>query len=299
MKERYFLSGGSGFIGSHFKERLGGNWISYDLLNGLDIHDLDALCDAMEGCDIVVHLASNPDIAKAVTDPTIDFRQGTELTQNILEAMRLTGVKTILYASGSGVYGNPERDPFIAIREVSRLQPISPYGASKLAGEALICAYCHMFGFKGRCFRFANIVGPRQTHGICLDFVRKLRQDPKKLEILGDGKQSKSYLHVDDAVDAMLAALADPILFRTYNVSTYKYDEHDLLSVNRIADMACEVLDLKGVEYHYSGGSGGWKGDVPVVRLNTARIRTLGWRNRYSSAEAVRMALTALAEEIR
>ena len=142
------------------------------------------------------HFASNPDIAKAVTQPDIDFWEGTFLTQNLLEAMRVAGVPRLIYASGSGVYGDTGQT---AVTETySPLLPISTYGASKLACEALICSYTHMFDLHGVAFRFANVVGPRQTHGVAYDFIRRLREHPTPLEILGDGRQSKSYIHVDD-----------------------------------------------------------------------------------------------------
>ena len=149
----------------------------------------------MDGHDVVIHLASNPDIARAATEPDIDFRQGTALTHNVVEAMRTTSAKRILYASGSGVYG--DLGTVEASEDHGPLLPVSTYGASKLAGEALISCYAYMFGLSGCAFRFGNVVGPRQTHGVGFDFVRRLLADPRALRILGDGSQSKSYIHVD------------------------------------------------------------------------------------------------------
>ena len=169
-----------------------------------DVKDLETLIEAARGHDAVVHLASNPDIARAATEPSIDFDEGTLLTHHVLEAMRVAGVERILYASGSGVYGDLGETE--ADEDWGPLVPISTYGASKLAGEALISAYSFMFGLSGRAFRFGNVVGPRQTHGVGFDFVRALLADPTRLRILGDGTQSKSYIHVDDVIDAMLAA---------------------------------------------------------------------------------------------
>ncbi len=162
------------------------------------------LVDAMKGCATVIHLASNPDIARATTEPAIDFDAGTFLTHRVVEAMRLSGARRILYASGSGVYG--DLGDLIVDEDHGPLLPISTYGASKLAGEALISAYAHMFGLTGCVFRFGNVVGPHQTHGVGFDFIRRLLKDPSHLRILGDGRQSKSYVHVRDVIDAVLLA---------------------------------------------------------------------------------------------
>ena len=249
----------------------------------------------MAGHDVVVHLASNPDIARAMTDPAVDFDEGTLLTHHVVEAMRRTGTPRVLYASGSGVYGD------LGEREIDEdwgpLAPISTYGASKLAGEALISAYSFMFGLSGRIFRFGNVVGPRQTHGVGFDFVRRLLEDPTRLQILGDGRQSKSYVHVEDVINAVLVAdrraTGD---YEAFNVATGDY-----ITVTEIADLAAEIvgLDPSHVEYVYTGGARGWRGDVPVVRLNTDRIRALGWTNRHSSREALHDSMLALFEEAR
>ncbi len=153
----------------------------------------------MEGHDTVIHLASNPDIARAAVEPDIDFREGTFLTQQIVEAMRRTGTPNLLYASGSGVYGDLKDHE--AQEDFGPLVPVSTYGASKLAGEALIASYCAMFDLRACAFRFGNVVGARQTHGVGFDFIRRLRVQPDRLRILGDGLQSKSYIHVDDVIE--------------------------------------------------------------------------------------------------
>ena len=231
--KRYFIVGGAGFIGSHFADHLladagvtavtlydnfssGREWHYEHHLSDPrmkiirnDVGSLPALTSAMVGHDVVIHLASNPDIARAVTEPEIDFYQGTQLTNNVVEAMRRTGIPRLLYASGSGVYG--EIGSTEAYEDIGPLIPVSTYGASKLAGEALISSYCYMFGLSARVFRFGNVVGPRQTHGVGFDFVRRLNADPTELRILGDGKQSKSYIHVYDVVNAVLAADANDV----------------------------------------------------------------------------------------
>lgn len=188
--------------------------------------------------------------------------------------MRVCGVEWILYASGSGVYGD------LGEREIDEdygsLLPISTYGDRKLAGEALIASYCFMFGLSGCAFRFGNVVGPRQTHGVGLDFVRQLLQDPRVLQIPGDRAQSKSYIHVEDVVSAVLLAdVKTGSHYQVYNVATGDY-----ITVTEIAQIAASVtgLDPGAVRFVYAGDNRGWKDDVPIVRLNTDRIRELGWR---------------------
>ncbi|EDY19957.1 NAD-dependent epimerase/dehydratase [Chthoniobacter flavus Ellin428] len=259
-----------------------------------DLKDAKAVTAAMQGCETVVHLAANPDIAKAATQPDIDFWEGTYLAQNVVEAMRINGVRNILYTSGSGVYGE---NPGVAFAEsYGPCFPISPYAASKLACEALISAYCYMFDMKGRAFRFANVVGPRQTHGVGYDFIRRLRADPTQLRILGDGTQCKSYIHVEDILAAVfLAAEKSTERFDLFNVAT-----DDYITVREIADIAVGVSGLApgSVRYDFTGGDRGWKGDVPVVRFDVTKIKALGWRTARSSAEAVRDAIVAMREEI-
>jgi UDP-glucose 4-epimerase len=312
---RYFLVGGAGFIGGHFVDRLiqgadVANVTIYDnfssgrewhferhvgspklrVVRG-DANNLRTLREAMQNHDVVIHLASNPDIARAATEPAIDFDQGTLLTHNVVEAMRLTGAVQILYASGSGVYG--DLGEVEAHEDHGPLVPISTYGASKLAGEALISAYSHMFGLQGCVYRFANVVGERQTHGVGFDFLRQLESSPSRLRILGDGTQSKSYIHVSDVIDAVLLAAAVPgaAPFRTYNVGTGDY-----ITVREIAELAVECMGLPagGTEFVFTGGDRGWAGDVPIVRLNTARIRALGWRNQMTSREALKASMVGM-----
>jgi UDP-glucose 4-epimerase len=317
--KRYFIVGGGGFIGSHFTDRLlghaattgvtiydnfssGRKW-HYDKhlddprlsVSEGDAKDLATLSEALKGHDVVIHLASNPDIAKAVSQPDIDFYEGTLLTQQVLEAMRRTGVTTVLYASGSGVYGDLHETEATEDHPVGR--PISTYGASKIACEAMISAYCFMFGLRGRAFRFGNVVGPRQTHGVGFDFLHRLLRDPSRLDILGDGRQSKSYIHVEDVVDAVLRAAGTPEpAFDVFNVATGDY-----ITVTEIAQLAVDCIGLAPgtVQYRYSGGDRGWKGDVPIVRLATSHIRSLGWAPRRSSREAMRDAMRSMLADIR
>jgi UDP-glucose 4-epimerase len=316
---RYLIVGGAGFIGGHFSDHLlaqtsvervtvydnfssGREWhvaahhddTRFAVIRD-DVGNLSALCDAMEGCDTVIHLASNPDIAAAATNPMIDFDQGTLLTQNVVEAMRRTGTRQILYASGSGVYG--DLGEFEPNEDYGPMIPVSTYGASKLAGEALISSYCAMFGLTGCAFRFGNVVGPRQTHGVGFDFLRQLLVDVADLTILGDGNQSKSYIHVSDVIAAvLLAAQMSESPFSTYNVATGDY-----VTVNEIAELAIAAVggSLERTRLRYTGGDRGWRGDVPIVRLNTERIRGLGWSNVMNTREALASSLEALLIDLK
>ena len=315
---RWLVVGGAGFIGGHFIRRLLSdpdvervtvfdNFTSgrvEHLEGGVhdprlavvrgDVKELEPLVDAAAGHDVAVHLASNPDIARAATEPAIDFDEGTLLTHHVLEALRRASVGRILYASGSGVYG--DIGEIEADEDRGPLVPISTYGASKLAGEALISAYSFMFGLTGRVFRFGNVVGPWQTHGVGLYFVRRLLAEPTRLSILGDGSQSKSYVYMDDVIEAMLVASATTEPFGAFNVATGDY-----VTVAEIAQLAVEAvgLDPASVRFEYSGGDRGWKGDVPIVRLSIDRMRSLGWSPARTSTEALRDSMAALVDAIR
>jgi UDP-glucose 4-epimerase len=316
---RICLVGGAGFIGSHFVDRLltsdateqvsvydnfssGREWHLAQHQNDsrldvvkADVRDLEELVRAMDGHDTVVHLASNPDIARAATDPAVDFDQGTLLTHHVAEAARRGGVQRILYASGSGVYGDLGEHE--VAEDYGPLVPISTYGASKLAGEALFASYAAMFGLTVRAFRFGNVVGPHQTHGVGYDFVRRLLDDPTQLRILGDGKQSKSYIHVSDVIAAvLLAAQRARTPFEVFNVATGDY-----VTVTEIAELAMAVVGLQAgsTRFDYTGSDRGWKGDVPVVRINTDRIRTLGWSNERTGRQALQASMESMAVDAR
>jgi UDP-glucose 4-epimerase len=317
MGEKFFIVGGAGFIGSHFCDQLlsdpntagvtlydnftsGREWHfahhlsdpRFEVVRG-EVADMELLTSSLIGHDTAIHLASNPDIAKAVTEPDIDFREGTALTNSVIECMRRAGVKTILYASGSGVYG--DTGELSVAENYTPMRPISTYGASKLAGEALIASYSYMFDMRGYCFRFGNVVGARQTHGVGFDFIRRLLDDPTQLRILGDGSQLKSYIAVQDVVSAVLTAYRTSKLpFDIFNVATGDY-----ITVTEIADLAQEVLEISGVRYDYTGGDRGWKGDVPIVRIEIGHIESLGWQCENSTREALRKSLVAMATEAR
>lgn len=302
--------GGVGFIGGHLVERLrktpGVERIRvYDrnARNGIDPDfppveffreeiATGALTDLMRGCDTVFHLAANADIARAATEPSLDFWQGTHLTQIVLEAMRETGAKRLFYTSGSGVYGDRGAQ---RVHEDMPARPVSPYGAAKASSEAMICAYSAMFGICASIFRFANVVGPRQTHGVAYDFIRKLKADPTRLEILGNGLQSKSYIHVSDVLNAMmLVEEKQHDLCDTWNVAT-----QDWINVSEIAALVVASMSLvfKQPDITYTGGPVGWKGDVPVTRFDCRKIEALGWKPEHNSGSAVFHSILAMVRE--
>ena len=312
MNKTFFLAGGAGFIGSHMAEsrlkackkarvKIFDNFSSgkAEFLRPLkeslrlnitrgDIKNTASLIKAMNNCDIVYHFAANPDIAKAVKQPDIDFWEGTYLTQNILEAMRINKVKKIFYTSGSGVYGENVSVKFS--EKYGPCMPISTYGASKLACEALIGSYVHMFDITARIFRFANVVGPKQTHGVAFDFIKKLKINPKKLTILGNGLQNKSYIHIDDVLSAIhMSDINNSNKIEIFNVAS-----EDYINVRDIADIVCKEMSLKKVTYLYTGGDRGWKGDVPIVRFDCSKIRKTGWKPMRNSSEAVTAAVRSM-----
>lgn len=247
-----------------------------------DLYDPD-ICDAAKNIDVTFLFAANPDIARAAIEPDIDFHQGTALTQIVLEAIRRAGCPRLMYASGSGVYGDV--NDLEVSEDFSPMEPISTYGASKLGCEVLISSYCHMFGLKASAFRFGNVVGGRQTHGVAYDFIKRLRINPGYLDILGDGTQSKPYVFIDDVMDAMgLVLNSQNKSFDVFNVAPLDYT-----NVTEIANMVLDqmLIPRSACELRYGVGNRGWKGDVPIVRLNTNKIRSLGWRNKLSSAGAI------------
>jgi UDP-glucose 4-epimerase len=313
---KYFVAGGAGFIGAHLVNHLldttsatvtvfdnfstGRKWAFFERANdprlvivAKDARDQAGLVEAINGHDVVYHFAANSDIARAATEPAIDFNNGTLLTHNLLEAMRETGVGRILFTSGSGVYG--EVPPVPIPEEYPRMIPISTYGASKLASESLISAYCHMFDITGTVFRFANVVGPHQTHGVAYDFLRRVAKDPTRLKIFGDGRQTKPYIHIDDVLAAFRLMEREQVAgYDVFNVGT-----EDSLTVHEIADMVVERMGLSDVHYEFTGGSRGWKADVPFYQLDTRKIRSRGWSSGRNSREAVTAAVDSMIRDLK
>jgi UDP-glucose 4-epimerase len=267
---------------AHLLDRPGFRFVEGDLL---DPATLDAALTGGDGAvETVYHLAANPDVKFAPGDATDkDLRQNTICTYNVLESMRRHGVHRLAFASTSAIYGICERQP---IAEDQAARPISLYGATKLGCEAMIGAFQHLFGIDCWIFRFANVVGPkvRKRGGTVIgDFISKLRRDPTRLQVLGDGRQAKSYLLSAECVEAMLFAVEHaPRGLNVFNLGC-----HDSLCVTNIARMVAAAMGLSGVQYEYTGGEGGWPGDVPRFRLDVSAINRLGWRAHCSSREAV------------
>jgi UDP-glucose 4-epimerase len=312
ITKRCFVTGGCGFIGSHLVDRLmkDSSVTVYDNLSSgkkeyiqrhfgkkgfrfikADLLDKKKLIRAISGADIVFHMAANPDIRIGQVDPEVDFRQGAVATYNLLEAMRLAGVKKIVFASSSTVFGETKVRP--TPEDYAPMQPISVYGANKLACEGMISAYCHMFGMQAWILRFANIVGSRGTHGILVDFMRKLEKSRKQLEVLGNGKQRKSYLLVEDLVDGMLFALEHA----KQEVNIFNLGTQDDIKISEIAGIVLERMGLSKKLIRYTGGIRGWPGDVALMLLDTSKMRRLGWRVRYGSRHAVTKAADDLIRE--
>ncbi len=298
-----FVSGGAGFIGSHLIDRLmaeNHEVIVYDNLSlgskekiehhldkknfkfiESDLLDLEKLKHAMTGADIVFHLAANSDISN--NDVTnIDLKQGTIVTYNVLESMRFNNIKKIVFSSTSAIYGEADIKP--TPENYGPLLPISFYGASKLACEGLISSFCHNFNFQAWMFRFANIIGSRGSHGILPDFVKKLNENPKELEILGDGSQKKPYLEVKNCVDGILFGWKNS----NKQINYFNLGCIGATDVVTIADTIVQELGLKNVKYNFTGGKRGWPGDVAEVAFDVSKINRLGWKARYTSDEAVR-----------
>jgi len=299
---RYVVTGGAGFVGSNLVDRLlaaGHTVVAYDnfstgrreliepasqldafqLIEG-DILDLDRLTDAVRGSDFVFHLAANADVRFGTQHPRKDLDQNTIGTFTVLEAMRAAGVRRIGFASTGSIYGEPEVFP---TPEAAPF-PVqtSLYGASKLAGEALIQAYCEGFGFQAYIFRFVSILGERYSHGHVFDFYKSLRQNPRELRVLGNGLQRKSYLYVQDCIDAIFLAIVraqDKV--NVFNLGTDEYCQ--------VNDSIGWITDRLGLTptLNYQGGERGWIGDSPFIFLDCSRIRSLGWKPTLSIREAV------------
>ncbi|MDD1742819.1 MAG: NAD-dependent epimerase/dehydratase family protein [Methanotrichaceae archaeon] len=305
------VTGGAGFIGSHLVDRLISNNrvtvldnlssgkkehlahhldnLNFTLIEA-DLFDTTILDEAVKNQDIIFHLAANPDVRLGVDNTLVHLQQNVLATYNLLEAMRRYEVKKIGFTSTSTVYGEASEVP--TPESYGPLKPISLYGASKLAGEALISSYCHTFDMQSWIFRFANIVGERGTHGVLVDFIRKLRANPNVLEILGSGRQIKSYLEVNDCVEAMVYCVEHS--YEQTNI--FNIGAQDYIDVTTIADIVVESMGLSNVNYRYTGGldGRGWKGDIKVMLLSVEAIMRLGWRPKHNSAESIKEAVKAL-----
>jgi UDP-glucose 4-epimerase len=258
-----------------------------------DLLELPRVKRLVRGCNVVFHMAANSDISRGARETQLDLSLGTLTTCNVLEAMRLAGVRDIVFASTSAVYGLARVKP--TPEDYGPLLPISLYGASKLAAEGFITAFCHNFGLRAWIYRFANIVGPNGTHGALFDFIRRLRNDPRRLRILGDGRQAKPYLHVSECVGGMLHGYAHTRQEVNYfNLAP----RSGATTVKCIARAVVRALGLENVEFDFTGGEQGWRGDVPQVRLDARKLARLGWRAALTSDEAVERAARELATQL-
>lgn len=248
-----------------------------------DICDLDALSEIFEKeqVEYVFHLAANSDIQASAQNPVVEYQNTYTTTFNLLECMRRYNVKKMFFASTSAVYG--EKMDELLSEAATDLRPVSYYGACKLGSEALISAYGHMNNLEVLIFRFPNVIGPRLTHGVIYDFIKRLREDSSQLKILGDGTQCKPYIYVHDLVSAIVEFMD----VKEEGVTLYNLGVEGQTSVTRIADIVCEKMGLKGITYHYTGGKIGWKGDVPRFQYDLSKIYATGWRAHYNSDEAV------------
>ena len=321
-KNFIFITGGLGFIGTNLgaylakfypksiitfyddfsmkvklKKRLEyiSNFKNINVIEG-KIEDVKKLNHSIKNHNIVFHLASNADISAAAKKPELDFYQGVYLTKNVLEASRLNKITEFYFTSGSGVYGEDHNRVF---NESSSLyHPVSPYGANKLSSESLISAYAHMFNIKAISFRLANVVGRFQTHGVIYDFLNKLKKSNKILKVLGNGNQLKSYIYFDDVVAAIVfGAKHSKKLYDTFNIAN-----NDSVTVKFIAKECIKSFANK-FNYNfarpkYQKQLRGWNGDVPIIKMSTKKINSLGWRHQKTSVAAVKETVNKLLQEL-
>ena len=314
---RIMVTGGAGFIGSHLVDSLierGHEVVVYDNISSgskeflshcmdeIEFLERDLVSDenieeCLQGVDHVYHVAANPDVRIGADNTWVSVEQNILATYNLLESMRKVDrdiPPSLSFTSTSTVYGNAKELP--TPEDYGPLVPISQYGASKLAAEALISAFSDNFGIRSSVFRFANVVGSRSTHGILFDFYHKLKEDPKRLEILGDGLQRKSYIHVSDCVEGVIHATEyQKTPFEYYNLGTRDYVE-----IKEIPDIVCEAMGLDDVEYVYTGGhkGAGWKGDVKFMSLAVDKIISTGWMYELNSRETLERAIREIIEDL-
>jgi len=317
LPKRILVTGVAGFIGSHLTDRLvdsgfevvgidnlstgTANNLSHATTNPLfkfvkaDLLDGGAIARAIGECDLIYHLAADPEVRTGASDPSIHFTQNIQATFVLLEALRKRKTPTrLVFVSTSTVYGEPSVIP--TPENYGPLLPISTYGATKLACEALASSYTELLPLQVLMFRFANVVGSRAKHGVLHDFINKLRNNPRELEILGDGTQSKSYLHIDDCIDAFMKAV-DDVLWDSA-ASIYNIGTEQRTSVLRIAEIVAQSMDLANVTYTTTQPQGGraWPGDAKTMQLDISNMKKRGWEPRYSSDQAVHLASRQLTE---
>jgi UDP-glucose 4-epimerase len=312
------ITGGAGFIGSSLCEEIMNHKWKVSILDNFssssksniqhllennsrkvrlligDCTKASDLDGALKDVDVVFHFAANPEVRLELTDSKTCFRQNVYATYILLEVMKNCDAKKVVFASTSTVYGDAKVIP--TPEDYGPLEPISIYGAAKLSSEALIMAYAHTYGFDALILRLANIVGPRSKHGVTFDFAKKLQENPRELEILGDGTQSKSYLYIDDCVSAVLGAFTSI----QGGVEILNVGSEDQITVREIAEIVVEEMKLKNVHFHFTGGidcGRGWIGDVKNMLLDITKLRAKGWKPKYNSREAIRQTAKSIAKD--
>ena len=310
-EELILVTGGAGFIGSHLVDALMsrhcrvrvvdnlssgslGNvdrWLNssgFELVRG-DLKDPETAARSVDHVDMVFHLAANPDVRSGETDPSVHFHENSLVTFYLLEAMRKSKTaRSMVFASSSTIYGEATKVP--TPEDYGPLLPISVYGASKLGCESFIASYCHTYGLKAALLRFANVVGLGSNHGVIVDFIRKLRKNPKELEILGDGNQNKSYLHIKDLISALFVILDN--VGQSGSVEAYNVGSLDQASVKRIAQIVAEEMHLEKPKFRFNNllnDGRGWKGDVKIMQLSVEKLMKIGWTPTMRSEDAVRL----------
>lgn len=315
MNSKLLVTGGAGFIGSHLVDSLVGSHetvISFDNLSSgsrknlsesisnpnhkliqSDLKDLKSVTKTLKDVDIVYHLAANPEIRDV--DPNSHFQENQIATFNLLEGMRKGSAKKIVFASTSTIYGEASTQP--TPEDYGPLIPISTYGASKLACESLICAYAYTYGMRGIILRLGNTIGARSNHGVIVDFIKKLRKNHDSLEILGDGSQIKSYIHVTDCISAISLIIERFAQFNN-RVEIFNVSSFDKITVRRIAELVLEATGSKARVQTTGGidGGRGWMGDVKSMQLSINKLQAIGWTPKYNSEEAVRRSISELMD---
>lgn len=314
---RAFITGGAGFIGSSLVDRLleaeqqvtvydnlsSGRYEliaphvknpAFRFIEG-DVLDLPRLQEGAAGHDVIWHLAANGNIQSGFQNTDFDLKQSVEGTRNVLETMRKVGIQNLLFSSSGSVYGEIDITP--TPETAGPLLPISLYAAAKLGSEAFIGAFSSLFGFRSWIFRFGNVVGPRMSRGVTFDLIQKLRNNPKELEILGDGAQEKPYFMVDDCIEGMLFAVRHIPMTAEKPCDIFNLGSASRTTVTAIAKIIIEEMGLKDVQLRYTGGRGGWPGDQPQVNLSFDKMAARGWHAKKSSDEAIRAAARLLIDE--
>ena len=312
---KVLVTGGAGFIGSHLVDRLVKEGYRVKVIDNLssgrlenikhhidvrtieliigDMKDPQTVLRAVEGVDVVFHFAANPEVRVSAINPEIHFNENVVATFNLLEAMRKSGVKELIFASSSSVYGEPGEIP---VDENAPIRPVSVYGASKAACENLIHAYSKLYGIKAVILRYANVVGPRLRHGVMWDFINKLLKNPTELEVLGDGKQVRSYIYIDDAMEAtMIAWRKSESNYEVFNVAS-----KDWITVDEVADVVIRAMDLNNVKKVYKPVMHGveWPGDVKKIALKIEKLKIIGFKPKLNSREAIHITAIELRKEL-